>query len=891
MNIAIRPPRLNRHAIPLRVGGLSAMLLGALVLSSALMAIEFSANQRRIAEATERFHRLQIAADAQREFGSMRYWLTELAVSLLTLSERRAQDARGRLEDSLDELKTFAPNAAAEIDAAAQTYWQTCIAAVDAYTDDNRVIGNSLMAQARQRSDGVNVIIARLVRELAEEADRASSMASVASGAAQTRSIIACIVIVILGVVLTVVVLRSILSPLRRINRAMAALQEGRAPRDLPPEGSDEFGRISATLRILHEAQRARAALEEAAAEQRRTVITAIETIPDGFALFDPADRIVMRNQRFLELFPSARDLPEGATFADFLDAQIAAGEVEFFDQTPEDWREGRLASHADPRGMRAQVPWRSGWLLVTKRKTPDGGTVAVYSDISEMLDRQVDLDAARRDAEEANQAKSRFLASMSHELRTPLNAIIGYSEMLIEDAIDSGDTGNVLDLERIVSAGRHLLALINDVLDLSKIEAGKMEVYIERVELAPLIEDVRLTVAPLVGKNDNTLHVDVEPGIGTIETDRTKLRQNLFNLLSNASKFAKSGRIELIVRREAHMVRFDVRDDGIGMTEAQIARLFQPFAQAESSTSRTYGGTGLGLSIVRHFADLLGGSVSVVSEPGKGSTFTLRLPAAPRAQQDLDGAPTILVIDDDKNAQLSLGTVLRRAGYTVLTAGDAESGLEMARRHRPSVVLLDIIMPERDGWSVLREIKEDTLLCETPVILVSVLSDREMGLAFGAVDHLVKPVDQTRLLEAIERLNGGRPREVLVVDDDPAARGMFRRLLVREGWEVREAADGERALALIDEQIPGLVILDLMMPNLDGFETLRRLRASTRTSELPVIVATSKDLSRREFEWLGRHARDVVRKGEDGRADLLAAIERHVGKRDGIPREARPGD
>ncbi|WP_424933537.1 response regulator [Amaricoccus macauensis] len=870
---------ISANRIPWRIGSLTAILLGALVISTVIVAYEFTANQQRISAATERFHRLQVAAAAERNFDKMRYWLTELSVSLLTLSERRAVEARGQLEESLENLSSFAPETAASISEAVEGYWDSSIAAVDAYTDGNRIIGNTFMAQTRRQSAEVNEEFAALVSALAEEADQANATAVEAAQATRRRALISCLVIVAIGSMLTLWVLRQILDPLRRIDSAMNDIHDGRPPEGLPPEGPDEFGRLSHTLRDLYDAQQARRKLEAEAAEQRRTVLTAIETIPDGFALYDEDDRLVLSNRRFFEMFPYASELPEGATFSDFLDTAIAGGLVDFDGHDPVQWKKDRMAAHADPKGSRQETPYTGGWMMVTRRKTPDGGTVCVYSDITELRNRQTELETARSDAEEANESKSRFLASMSHELRTPLNAIIGYSEMLIEDAEDDGDATIVPDLEKIMASGRHLLALINDILDLSKVEAGKMELHIERVDIPTLVQEVESTVMPLIARNDNRLVVTVDPDVGEIETDHTKLRQNLFNLLSNAAKFTKAGRIELDVRKAAGYLRFDVRDEGIGMTEDQISRLFQAFSQADSSTASVYGGTGLGLSIVRSFTEMMGGDVSVTSEPGKGSCFTIRLPLKDAGEEkEPKTEPRVLIIDDDRESLGSLAEFIRRAGYVVYSACDGQTGLEIARSNHPDVILLDIIMPERDGWSVLRELKQDAVLCETPVILVSVVTDREMGIAFGAVDHMVKPVDPANLLERIGRLIGARAREVLIVDDDATTRAMFRRLLVREGWAVREASDGERALSLISENPPGLVVLDLMMPNIDGFEVLRRLRGDSDSADIPVIVATSKDLTRREIDWLNAHAKDVVQKGADGRADLLDAIHRHVG-------------
>ena len=432
--------RLSEHGIPLRIGSLSAALLGALIVSTAIMAWDFSANQRRISDATARFHSLQVAADADRHFGQLRYWLTDLSVSLLTPSERSALEARELLYADLAALETFTPEAAQQIRAATDTYFASALLAVEAYTDGNRIVGNTNLAAARQSSDAVATALSGLVASLAAEADSANRVASEAARRAQFRALTATALIVTLGAFLTIWALRSILLPLRRIDRAMTQLNDGAAVADLPPVGPDEFGRMARTLRTLHESQLARRKLEDAAAEQRRTVITAVEVIPDGFALFDAQDRLVLTNDRLRQMFSSISEhLVEGTTFEQIVRAHIRSGNAHIGEVPAEDWIANRLARHRDPAGLREEEPLGDGWMLVTNRKTPDGGTVAIYSDITDMKVRQVELEKARSEAEGANEAKSLFLASMSHELRTPLNAIIGYSEMLIEDANDAG--------------------------------------------------------------------------------------------------------------------------------------------------------------------------------------------------------------------------------------------------------------------------------------------------------------------------------------------------------------------------------------------------------------------------------------------------------------------
>ena len=333
------------------------------------------------------------------------------------------------------------------------------------------------------------------------------------------------------------------------------------------------------------------------------------------------------------------------------------------------------------------------------------------------------EIEEKSRELELAGQHKSQFLANMSHELRTPLNAIIGYSEILQEEVADLGQEGLVPDLKKVESAGRHLLGLINDILDLSKVEAGRMDVFLEDVEVVPLLEEVRALIVPLAEKNGNVLELRLADDLGTIRTDRTKLKQSLLNVLSNGSKFTENGRLTLVSERfetDQPMIRFAISDTGIGMTEEQLGRLFQAFSQADSSTSKKYGGTGLGLAISRQFCQLLGGDITVASRPNEGSTFTITLPVrseatpqikpadAPRIAADTNNAATILIVDDDPAARDLLAASLKSAGYRLVHAAGGDEALDLARTIRPDAITLDVIMPKPDGWDVLSALKAD---------------------------------------------------------------------------------------------------------------------------------------------------------------------------------------
>jgi PAS domain S-box-containing protein len=763
--------------------------------------------------------------------------------------------------------------------------------------------------------------------------------------------------------------------------------------------------------------------------EAQSRLTDALESISEGFSLYDADDKLVIFNRQYRDMHGagSIDVVTHGTSFETIIRSAVASGEIRDADGRVDAWVAQRLARHRNPEGTHVQRRTNGRWIQVNERKTADGGTVATYTDITELKQaeqaiqeseqrlrviaeaapmavlivtfddgivryanrrfcemfgfdassalglqaRTLYADPQHRErfigalskhghvegmemlfkraggeefwallasqsiefegrramitgladisdrkrmegelhkaiwaTEQATRAKSDFLANMSHELRTPLNAIIGYSEMLFEDAQSAGRESETADLRKIQDAGKHLLGLIDNILDLSKIEAGKMTLYLETFELRPMIDSVAATIAALAKKNGNALVVRCPDDGGTIHSDLTKVRQTLFNLLSNACKFTRNGTITLTALRDTNEagdgIVFEVSDTGIGMTPDQQAKVFEAFTQADDSTTRTYGGTGLGLAITKSFCRLMGGDVTLTSEAGKGTTFTVRLPAMTRAAPDNaisaaaqrsenlqvtvpEDAPIVLVVDDDPNSRELIGRHLQRGGYAVRMAANGDEAMQLARKLQPDVVTLDVLMPQMDGWAVLSAMKEDAALAEIPVIMVTITQNQNIGFALGAADYLIKPIDRDRLVRAVEKCcPRGAPWHVLIVEDDAPTSELMRRTLQQIDCKVVEAENGRVGLERLNEAVPDLILLDLMMPEMDGFEFIARVRAEARWRHIPVIVVTAKTLSAEDRARLNGQVQHLVQKGEYSGKAVLAALDELV------PRHAR---
>jgi adenylate cyclase len=643
----------------------------------------------------------------------------------------------------------------------------------------------------------------------------------------------------------------------------------------------------------------------EALVEQSRARLAdAIESISDGFALWDRDDRLVLFNKRSQEILNLRDFFVAGVRFEDLIPPLIQRA---YYDPSVGDieaWFEKRLALHRNPPSMHELKLADGTWLRVGEHRTQEGGTVTTWTDITTIKQREAelaemvgDLEAARDEAMEASRTKSSFLANMSHELRTPLNAIIGLTELLCDNAARFGTEKALEPLRRVLRAGRHLLSLINDILDLSKIEAGKMDLTIEGVAIRPIVDEVSGIARPLAEQNKNALEVDCPDGIGSVHADNMRLRQVLLNLLSNACKFTKVGtvclRVTGVSEAGRRWVDFAISDSGIGMTEEQLGRLFQEFTQADASTTRQFGGTGLGLAISRRLCRLMGGDITVTSVPGEGSTFTVRLPAeaetvlaaaasAPEAvvpaQHGARG--TVLVIDDDATARELIAAHLASMGFAVETAANGVDGLKKARALRPAAITLDIMMPDIDGWTVLAALKGDPALADIPVVIVTIVDEQRRGIVLGAAGYMTKPINRNRLVEILSPCRrASAPSTVLVVDDDEEQRRLVRELLGAKGWTVREAADGRLALGAIEKGVPDILLLDLMMPEMDGFEVVAALQANPAWRDIPVVVVTALDLSAEDRRRLNGGVEQIISKSAYAPAELIARVGALLGE------------
>ncbi len=624
---------------------------------------------------------------------------------------------------------------------------------------------------------------------------------------------------------------------------------------------------------------------------ERYLLQSLMDNLPDHIYFKDRQNRFLRNNRAHLQSF-GLQDPAQamGKTDFDFFSGEHAR---EAFNDEQEVIRTGQ------PFTKEEKETWPDGtvtWALSTKMplRDPSGeivGTFGISRDITARKQAEEAMRRAKEAAEEASRAKSQFLASMSHELRTPLNSIIGFANILLKNKSGTLSTAELNFLDRIQANGNHLLGLINEILDLSKIEARKVELQMAPVALDRLVRETIAQEEGLVRDKPVALRADVPQPVAPILTDADKLRQVIINLIGNALKFTERGSVtvRIVTDPADHQpVRLEVSDTGIGIPRERLGVIFEAFQQAEAGTARKYGGTGLGLTISQALCRLMGYHIEATSEVGRGSTFSIvlrttaageaparagalpataepaLLPAPPpvTAQQlaDLAGK-LVLVIDDAADSRTLLTHMIEEAGCHVVSADSGELGLLMARKLRPQLITTDLLMPDMDGWQVLRALKTDPQLCSIPVVVISVIAGENRGRIFGAVEILPKPVEREALLGALKRCLLPPKPNILIVDDEEDARRVLMACLADEVSEVWTAANGQQALELMERYSPDVVLLDLLMPVMDGVTFLNALRADPRHQHLPVVVITAKDLTSRESELLRQETLAVLKK------------------------------
>jgi PAS domain S-box-containing protein len=531
----------------------------------------------------------------------------------------------------------------------------------------------------------------------------------------------------------------------------------------------------------------------------------------------------------------------------------------------------------------------------ITKRKEAEEAVGALNAKLATT---NKELELRNREVERANRMKSEFLASMSHELRTPLNAIIGFSDLLAEQIAGVLSAKQQRFVGHIQQGARHLLALINDILDLSKVEAGRLELSRENVNVITVLADVLTSIRPAAAAKSIMVHSSIGPDV-TIFADRIRFKQILFNLLNNAVKFTPdSGKIWVEAAERRGRLTVSVSDTGLGIPAEEQEAIFDAFHQAGATTKGIKEGTGLGLAITKRLVEEHGGHIWVESEPGKGARLSFTMPAGrvraeDAAPEDADAAemgpprehPLVLVVDDEAPARELLASWLEPEGYQLIMAGSSAEALAKAAEHVPDAITLNMLMPGKGGWDTLYELKKTAVTAAIPVIVVTVVDEPKIGLALGAAEYLVKPVDKVVLLETVRRHIGpgsNGPAKVLVVDDEAGTRELLKEMLESDGYVPVLAASGKEALEALAQISVSAILLDLIMPEMDGFELLLRMKEDPGSRNIPVLVLTAKDLADNEIEMLRHETIGLFQKGREWKKELLADLHRAVGAQTG---------
>jgi signal transduction histidine kinase/CheY-like chemotaxis protein len=764
-------------------------------------------------------------------------------------------------------------------------------------------------ALSTQLSDAVEALVTASKQAIAAATERTQSVQQLGRIGLAVAVALSLISSVLIG---WFYVGRNVVARLIALSAGMRAIVGGRRDITIPTGGRDEIADMARAVEVfrnnaialdqlLAEREQAAARLEKIVDErtaelQRRgaELRVTFDNMMQGVMMFDSDLKVAAWNRQVVELLKLPETyLPGGPHFVDYIRYLAERGEYGAVDPEAE---VRRLTAAAGQSHTFERTRPDGTVLEIRHNPLPEGGIVVIYSDVTERKRYEETLTAARDQAEAMSRTKSSFLANMSHELRTPLNAIIGLTDMMVSNAPRFGTEKAAEPLRRVNRAGKHLLDLINQVLDLSKIEAGKLDLNLETVKIPPLTDEVVGTARGLAEQNKNRLIVECAPDIAPLLVDPLRLRQILLNLLSNACKFTKGGEVSLRVAPVSiegrNWVDFAVADTGIGMTPEQVNRLFEEFVQADQTTARNYGGTGLGLAITRKLCRMMGGDTLVTSEIGKGSTFVARLPASPATPAPIDlpaDAPDepvpsgdcVLVIDDDLTARELIANHLRGAGFAVVTAAGGREGLKRAEELHPIAITLDVLMPDIDGWTVLAALRGNPDLADIPVVMATITDDQQhKGMTLGAAGYLTKPIDRDRLIALLQPYQARVRRTcVLLVEDDPTQRERIRSWLEPQQWQISEAENGRVALDRLADEVPDIILLDLMMPEMDGFQLITALQERPAWRRIPVIVITSLDLTAADRARLNSGVEGILLKDSFDPAQLVAIVRGYVAK------------
>jgi PAS domain S-box-containing protein len=685
-------------------------------------------------------------------------------------------------------------------------------------------------------------------------------------------------------------------------------------------EGNDELSRLTEGINRMLDRLKTSSDKFKAQEHEEKAILNSLSEL---MVFVDPDLRIVWANRAFLDYVGLKLEELVGREFENLL--------MMYEEDSSRSFIRKALESGIEELGE-VNTPDGKIWLIRANIiKDEDGritGVLQTGLDITAHKHSEERLLQAKLEAEAANRTKSEFLANMSHELRTPLNSIIGFSDILLERIFGELNEKQLRYVNNISASGKHLLELINEILDLTKVEAGKMELHYSEFSINSVFEEVRAFFAPLAQKKSLEVTFSVE-SVTTLEADRGRLIQILYNLVSNAIKFTPDGgNISVNCKKSGSRAFISVVDTGIGISSEDQRKIFQPFTQIDASTSRQYCGTGLGLTLVKKIANLHQGEIWVESDIGKGSTFILAIPLKKPAKSRKDNGAglediiiefemnkiealsvkeciedsqeeielpeiylpekadskhgLVLVVDDDKNSNELLSIVLREAGFSVAPYYSGKNLLKISKKLKPDIITLDILLPDTNGWLVLRQLKNDPITASIPVLIISVTNNNELGIAFGATYSFTKPVRRTELVDSLKKIKSKLRLEspgVLIIDDDENTLELLNSMIEHEGFEVTKAHGGKEGLEkLFSERQPDILILDLMMPEVSGLDIISSLRADARTKDIPLIVCTSGDFTEKNIDELNgelkEHLVSIMKKGTFGRKELINRIK-----------------